>query len=56
MAHEWHTSSYSGSSADCVEVTEGSTVLLRDSRNRGLAALEFSATEWRALLSDIDVL
>ncbi|WP_155979821.1 DUF397 domain-containing protein [Nocardiopsis sp. CNS-639] len=35
----WRKSSYSGGSGSCVEVAEGQTVLIRDTRNRGLGHL-----------------
>ncbi|CAL9550273.1 hypothetical protein SUDANB121_04441 [Nocardiopsis dassonvillei] len=44
-------SSYSGGNGgDCVEVAEGAETLVRDTRNRELGHLGFSAEEWTALL------
>lgn len=57
----WHTSSYSGTAGNCVEVgwhtasdkngiaTGG--VLVRDSKDRTAPALAFSAPVWRAFLT-----
>ncbi|CAL9550324.1 hypothetical protein SUDANB121_04442 [Nocardiopsis dassonvillei] len=49
----WHTSSYSGAQGDCVEVREGESTLIRDTRNRELGYLEFAPEEWSALLSTL---
>ncbi|MFC3997080.1 DUF397 domain-containing protein [Nocardiopsis sediminis] len=49
----WHTSSYSGSSGSCVEVSEGCVTLVRDSQNQERGALAFPAREWWALIADI---
>ncbi|MEE2037188.1 DUF397 domain-containing protein [Nocardiopsis sp. CT-R113] len=46
----WHTSSYSQGVTNCVEVSEGTTTAVRDSRNRGRGHLEFPHGEWTALL------
>lgn len=51
MNAEWHKSTYSGQGAGCVEVSEGPTTLMRDTMNRSLGHLEFSASEWRAFIS-----
>ncbi|MFC3997711.1 DUF397 domain-containing protein [Nocardiopsis sediminis] len=56
MNREFHTSSYSHSGGECVEVSEGAKTLVRDTRNREHATLAFPAAEWRALLADIDSL
>ncbi|MFD6100089.1 DUF397 domain-containing protein [Nocardiopsis flavescens] len=48
---KWHKSSYSGGNGgDCVEVVEGSETLVRDTRNKELGHLTFTANEWNALL------
>ncbi|QBI55478.1 DUF397 domain-containing protein [Streptomonospora litoralis] len=53
-AREWHKSSYSnGNNASCVEVAEGQTVLVRDTQNRTLGHLEYSADAWAAFLRDV---
>ncbi|MGI9002142.1 MAG: DUF397 domain-containing protein [Pseudonocardia sp.] len=59
----WRTSSYSGSGEACVEVgwRTGSDehdaatdrVLVRDSKDRTLPALTFSAPAWRAFLTTL---
>lgn len=50
----WHKSSYSGSSgAECVEVAEGETVLVRDTQNRSHGHIEFNASEWTSFLTDL---
>ena len=50
MKHQdWHKSTYSGGNGgDCVEVSEGSTTAVRDTRHRELGHLEFAAAEWVA--------
>ncbi|MYR34840.1 DUF397 domain-containing protein [Nocardiopsis alba] len=56
MTHEqrtWHKSSYSSGSGSCVEVAEGPTTGVRDTRHRGLAELSVPASEWTALLSTL---
>ena len=49
----WHTSSYSSGEGRCVEVAEGSTVLVRDSQNRGLRHVEYPAHAWSAFLQNM---
>ncbi|MEU3307526.1 DUF397 domain-containing protein [Nocardiopsis sp. NPDC006832] len=53
MTEDWHKSSYSnGTGGNCVEAREyarGADV--RDSQNRDLGTLDFSAEEWVALQS-----
>jgi len=55
MKHDpqWHKSSYSGSAGDCVEVAEGERVLVRDTQNRPLGHIEYSAQAWSAFLSGL---
>ncbi|MDA2807980.1 DUF397 domain-containing protein [Nocardiopsis suaedae] len=48
---DWHKSTYSGQGAGCVEVSEGPTTLVRDTMNRSLGHLGFSASEWRAFIA-----
>lgn len=48
---QWKKSSYSGYNGDCVEVAEAADVILvRDSKARDGAKLEFTPAEWRAFL------
>jgi hypothetical protein len=47
---EFHKSSYSSTSGQCVEVSEGRDTLVRDTQNRDKATLAFPASEWAALL------
>jgi hypothetical protein len=49
----WHKSSYSSGSGNCVEVSEGSETLVRDTQNRGLGHLTVPAPEWTALLNAV---
>ncbi|MYR31423.1 DUF397 domain-containing protein [Nocardiopsis alba] len=49
----WHKSTYSGQQGHCVEVSEGPTTGVRDTRHRGLAELSVPASEWTALLSTL---
>ncbi|MDT0328139.1 DUF397 domain-containing protein [Nocardiopsis lambiniae] len=52
MSTEWHKSSYSGSSANCVEVREASErVDVRDTRNRDAGHLSFTSPEWVAAVA-----
>ncbi|MGW9350587.1 DUF397 domain-containing protein [Nocardiopsis flavescens] len=46
----WHKSSYSAGGGNCVEVAEGETTLVRDTRNRELGHLAFAPQVWAALL------
>ncbi|WP_017543824.1 DUF397 domain-containing protein [Nocardiopsis prasina] len=48
---DWHKSSYSGGSNECVEAREhqgGADV--RDTQNRELGHLSFTRTEWRSFV------
>jgi hypothetical protein len=47
----WHKSTYSGGSGSCVEVTEGETVLVRDTDNRPLGHIDYTPEAWAAFLS-----
>lgn len=51
-AANWHKSSYSGTSSDCVEVADlvGSTAV-RDTKHRDLGMLIFPASEWQIFLN-----
>lgn len=49
----WHTASYSSGSGNCVEVSEGSETLVRDTQNRELGYLSAEASEWTALLAAV---
>lgn len=49
----WHKASYSAASGNCVEVSEGFEMLVRDTQNRELGHLRFGAGEWSALLSTL---
>ena len=55
MKHDpqWHKSSYSGSAGDCVEVAEGERVLVRDTQNRPLGHIDYSARAWIAFLHEV---
>ncbi|WP_017598010.1 DUF397 domain-containing protein [Nocardiopsis lucentensis] len=51
MTENWHKSSYSGGSGDCVEVCEAPDVVkVRDTQNRSLGYLSFPGDQWAALL------
>ena len=52
-APQWHKSSYSGSAGDCVEVAEGERVLVRDTQNRPLGHIDYSARAWIAFLHEV---
>ena len=50
----WRTSSYTGSSGNCVEVALATgTVLVRDTKDREGPVLAIPSTAWRAFLADI---
>ncbi|WP_017611507.1 DUF397 domain-containing protein [Nocardiopsis xinjiangensis] len=46
----WHTSTYSAERGECVEVSEGPITGVRDTKNREVGALFFTAGEWQAFL------
>jgi len=47
----WKTSSYSGSSGDCVQVAQvPDGAAMRDSKDRSGPVLRFSADAWRAFI------
>jgi hypothetical protein len=51
---EWHKSSFSGGTNDCVEVRETAEVVaVRDTQNRERGHLAFPAVEWAAFLDEI---
>lgn len=50
---QWHKASYSGGSGSCVEVSEGTDTLVRDTQNRDLGYLEIPAMEWTSLLAAV---
>jgi Domain of unknown function (DUF397) len=43
----WKKSSYSGSQANCVEVTVRDHIMVRDTRDRTGRVLRFTLTAWR---------
>lgn len=50
----WRKSSYSNSTANCVEVAFGGpAVAVRDSKNTAIPALTFPASAWAAFLRDL---
>ncbi|WP_435108714.1 DUF397 domain-containing protein [Nocardiopsis synnemataformans] len=49
----WHKASYSSGSGSCVEVSEGSETLVRDTQNRELGYLTVPASEWNALMNAV---
>ncbi|WP_304452347.1 DUF397 domain-containing protein [Nocardiopsis sp. YSL2] len=49
----WHTSSYSSGEGSCVEVSEGDRVLVRDTQNRPLGHIEYSADAWTTFLDGV---
>ncbi|GAB3477903.1 DUF397 domain-containing protein [Nocardiopsis coralliicola] len=47
----WRTSSYSQNGGQCVEVADAAHLsAVRDTKNRGLGALLFPTSEWRAFV------
>lgn len=52
---DWHKSSYSGSSSNCVEVRESSErVDVRDTQSRHLGHLNFDLRAWGAFLRGLE--
>ena len=49
----WHKASYSQGVTNCVEVAEGATTAVRDSRHRRGGHLEFPGGEWTALVATV---
>lgn len=47
----WRTSSYSGEVEDCVEISSGAVVRVRDTKDRGRGMLRIGAHPWLAFLS-----
>ncbi|PRX96676.1 DUF397 domain-containing protein [Allonocardiopsis opalescens] len=50
---QWHKSIYSGSGGSCVEVAEGPTVLVRDTKNRDQGHLAIPAAEWARFIEHV---
>ncbi|WP_017596249.1 DUF397 domain-containing protein [Nocardiopsis potens] len=55
MSHQraWHTATYSTGESNCVEVAEGPTTAVRDTRNRHLGHLTFPSAEWAAFIDAV---
>ncbi|RCV50524.1 DUF397 domain-containing protein [Marinitenerispora sediminis] len=49
----WRKSSYSGGGGNCVEVSDGLTIAVRDSQQPDLGHLEFPVKEWTAFLTQV---
>ncbi|MFD3685017.1 DUF397 domain-containing protein [Nocardiopsis sp. NPDC058631] len=49
----WHKSSYSGGSGSCIEVAEGKAVLVRDTQNRTLGHIDYTAEAWASFLRGV---
>lgn len=51
----WRKSSYSGTQGNCVEVTasRSGTVVVRDSKNPGVAVLSFTPEQWRTFIQHV---
>jgi hypothetical protein len=49
----WQKSSYSNSTANCVEVALGATVAVRDSKDTAVPPLDFPAPAWSVFLREI---
>ncbi|MEU4281022.1 MULTISPECIES: DUF397 domain-containing protein [Nocardiopsis] len=51
---DWHKSSYSGGTNECVEVREHSAGAdVRDTQNRSRGQLAFTSDEWNAFVSTL---
>ena len=53
MTTPWHKSSYSNEAGTCVEVSEGTSTLVRDNQNPHLDVLDFPTRAWADFLSRI---
>ncbi|ASU60303.1 MULTISPECIES: DUF397 domain-containing protein [Nocardiopsis] len=52
--NDWHKSTYSSTGSNCVEAREhAGGVDVRDTQNRELGQLEFTASEWTALVDSL---
>jgi hypothetical protein len=51
--NDWHKSSYSPNGSNCVEVAEGATTAVRDSKHPEHAMLAVPAVEWTALVDSL---
>jgi hypothetical protein len=49
----WLVSTYTGGQGNCVEVSPGLPVLVRDTKDRDGIALPLTPAAWRRLLKDI---
>lgn len=49
----WHKSSYSAAEGSCVEVAEGRDILVRDTQNRPLGHIDYSAEAWASFLQGV---
>ena len=49
----WKKSSYSGSQANCVEVTVGDHIMVRDTKDRTGPVLRFTPAAWREFAGHI---
>lgn len=50
---DWRTSSYSENGGNCVEVAVGSTVGVRDTKDRDGGQLSVPSVAWRALITSV---
>jgi len=51
---DWHKSSYSGGTNECVEVREHTAGAdVRDTQNRGKGQLSFTGPEWSAFIETL---
>lgn len=49
----WQVSSYTGGNGNCVEVSKGTPVLVRDTKNREGGMLGFSPDAWDAFVGKV---
>jgi len=54
MASDWRTSSYTGGQGNCVEVAGAArTVIIRDTKDRGGAALAIPVGAWKQFTNSL---
>jgi hypothetical protein len=50
---EWRTSSYTGTSGNCVEAASADGVMVRDTKDRDGVTLRFTARTWQKFVASV---